>query len=368
MKKFKGFVYKEFLHIIRDPRSMLILIGMPVVQILLFGFVLTNEIRDADLAILDHSKDNTTTAIIQKLTASGYFRIKEQINHAGETDKLLKSGKVKQVLIFEPDFEQNIIRQGKAGIQIISDASDPNLASMLSNYTLAVISEHFASLATTSPQPLKIETQVRMLYNEELRGVYMFVPGTMALILLLLSAMMTSISIAREKETGTMENLLVSPLRPVQIILGKVTPYMGMAFFNAIMIILLGVFVFQMPVMGNLTLLMLLSLVYIGLALALGIMISSLVKTQQVAMFISMFALLLPTILLSGFIFPVSNMPLALQWLSHIIPAKYYIIIIKNILLKGTGFAYVWQETLVLVIMMIVFIIVSIRKFKIRLE
>lgn len=368
MNRFSGFVKKEFLHIIRDLRSMLILFGIPVIQILLFGFVLTNEIKDANIAILDHSGDEATAQITQKLLSSGYFRLYSTLHSAEQIEPLFKSGKVRQVVVFENNFEENLIREGKAHVQIIGDASDPNTANMLSSYTRSIIYNYALNRNPEAKPAYQIEQRVRMLYNEELRGVFMFVPGTMALILMLLSAMMTSISIAREKELGTMEVLLVSPLRPIQIVLGKVAPYIGMAFINAIVIITLGVLVFRMPLLGSLSLLMAESLLYICMALALGILISTMAQSQQVAMFISMFALMLPTILLSGFIFPVENMPVLLQWISHIIPAKYYIIIVKNIMLKGAGFAFVWKETLILMGMLTFFIILSVKKFKLRLE
>jgi len=301
--------------------------------------------------------------IIQKTKPPPALPTNEQ-----EIEDLLRSGKARLVIIFESDFEKSIIRDGAAQMQIIADASDPNTANMLVSYANAIVADYSRSLGVGQTLPMRVDQQVRMLYNEELKGVFMFVPGTMALILMLLSAMMTSISIAREKEQGTMEILLVSPLRPVQIVLGKVTPYIGMAFINAVVIIALGVLVFGMPVRGSLVLLMAESFLFICMALSLGIFISTMANSQQVAMFISMFALLLPTMLLSGFIFPVENMHWILQGISHIIPAKYYIIIVKNIMIKGSGFLFVWKETLVLVGMMILLLLVSVKKFKTRLE
>jgi ABC-2 type transport system permease protein len=368
MNRFTGFVKKEFLHIIRDKRTMLILFGIPIVQILLFGYVLTNEINDANIAILDHSKDETTARITNKLLSSGYFQLQSTIDSEQEIEDLLRSGKARLVIIFEPDFEKSMIRDGSAQMQIIADASDPNTANMLVSYANAIVADYSRDLMIGQALPIKVDQQVRMLYNEELKGVFMFVPGTMALILMLLSAMMTSISIAREKEQGTMEILLVSPLRPAQIVLGKVTPYIGMAFINALVIIALGVWVFGMPVRGSLILLMAESFLFICMALSLGIFISTMANSQQVAMFISMFALLLPTMLLSGFIFPVENMHWILQGISHIIPAKYYIVIVKNIMIKGAGFLFVWKETLVLVGMMALLLLASVKKFKTRLE
>jgi ABC-2 type transport system permease protein len=215
--------------------------------------------------------------------------------------------------------------------------------------------------------PLRIQPEVRMMYNESMKGAFMFVPGVMALILMIVSALMTSITITREKEMGTMETLLVSPLRPLQIILGKVTPYVVLSFINAVTIVVIGYFVFGLPVHGSLALLLFECLLFISVALTLGIFISTMVETQQMAMFLSLMMLMLPTILLSGFIFPVENMPEILQWISYIVPAKYFIIIVKSVMLKGTGIAFVWKETLVLVFMMLFFIANSVRRFKIRL-
>lgn len=215
---------------------------------------------------------------------------------------------------------------------------------------------------------MQIVPEVRMMFNEQMKGVYMFVPGIMAMILMLISALLTSISIVREKELGTMEVLLVSPLRPIQIIIGKVTPYILLSLVNAVTIIVLGNLVFGMPVQGSTLLLLAETILFIIMALSLGILISTATNSQQTAMFISMLALMLPTILLSGFIFPISNMPGILQVLCQLIPPRWFIVIIKNIMLKGTGFYYVWFETLVLAIMTVFFIFVSYKKFKIRLE
>jgi ABC-2 type transport system permease protein len=196
----------------------------------------------------------------------------------------------------------------------------------------------------------------------------MFVPGTMAMILILVCALMTSISIVREKELGTMEVLLASPLRPLQIIVGKVIPYVLLAVIDAVIIIILSYFVFRLPMQGNMFLLLAETILYVILALSLGIFISTSTESQQSAIFISMFAFMLPTILLSGFIFPIENMPKILQWVCAIMPPKYFIIIIKNIMLKGTGIMYVWKETLILAGMTVLFIGLSIKRFKIRLE
>ena len=356
------------LHIFRDTRTMLILFGIPVAQILIFGYVIKNDIKDVHIAVYDQSKDEYTRQITNKLTSSGYFILNRELENIDNIDDIFRKGKVKLVVVFSRDFAKKMHTQGDASVQLLTDAADPNRANLIASYSGAIIRDFVREQFRIKKLPVQINDEVRMQFNENLAHVFMFVPGTMALILMLVSAMMTSISIAREKETGTMENLLVSPLRPSQIIIGKVTPYVFLSIINAITILVLGVLVFGLPVRGSLTLLMAESILFIVLSLSLGIFISTMSPNQQVAMFISLFALMLPTLLLSGFIFPVENMPAFLQWLSVIMPPKYFIIILKNIMLKGTGFVYVWQETLILAGMTAIFILWSVKKFKLRLE
>jgi ABC-2 type transport system permease protein len=368
MKSFIGFIKKEFLHIFRDYRTMLLLFGMPAAQILIFGYVVTNEVKDIPVAILDQSKDAATREITAKLLSSGYFQLYRNIHSMEEIDAMLKTGDVKEVVVFESQFAEKLEKNGVAAVQIIADASDPNMANLIVHYTEGILNDFVGKLRPENGTAGMVHPEIRMVYNQSLKGVFMFVPGTMALILMLISAMMTSISIAREKELGTMEVLMVTPVRPTQIVIGKVIPYIALSFINAVMIILLGFFVFGLPVRGSVILLLAESLLYISLALSLGILISTMANSQQVAMFISLFALMLPTILLSGFIFPIENMPLILQWLTHIMPPKYFIIVIKNIMIKGDGIFYVWKETLVMLGMTSLFLVVAIKKFKTRLE
>jgi len=368
MNRFIGFVKKEFHHIFRDSRTMLILFGMPIAQILIFGYVVSNEIKDVQIGIYDQSKDHVTQEITNKITSSGFFILHDNINSEQEIEAAFKRGIVREVIVFEPNFAKNLERDGSASVQIIADASDANTANIVSNYTQAIINTYVKTELMAKGLPYQIVPEVRMLYNDELKGVYMFVPGTMALILMLVSAMMTSISIAREKELGTMEILLVSPLKPLPIVIGKVIPYMVLSFINAIVILALSYFVFGMPINGSLIFLLLETLLFIFMALSLGILISTVSNSQMVAMFISMFALLLPTMLLSGFIFPIENMPKVLQWITTIMPARYFITIIKNIMIKGSGIGVIWKETLILAGMTVFFLVMSIKKFKVRLE
>ncbi len=368
MKRFIGFIKKEFYHIFRDRRSLFILFGMPIAQILLFGFAITNEINNVDIAILDHSKDATTKEIINKISASKYFSIKQIIEKEADIESVFQKGHVKAVLNFENDFSKNLIKDNKATVQIITDATDPNTANTIGNYVNAILQQYQKGLNKDITIVYQIIPETRMIYNPELKSVYMFVPGVMTIILMLVSAMMTSISITREKELGTMEILLVSPLKPFQVIIGKVFPYIFLSIINAVVIVMLSIFIFKMPVEGSLFLLALESILFIISALALGILISTISATQQTAMMISLMGLMLPVILLSGFIFPISSMPLPLQLISNIIPAKWFIIIIKGITLKGVGIQFIWKETLILLGMTVFFIALSVKKYKIRLE
>ncbi|MGV9004531.1 ABC transporter permease [Flavobacterium sp.] len=368
MKRFIGFVKKEFYHIFRDRRSMFILFGMPIAQIMLFGFAITNEINNVKIAILDKSKDTETQKIIQKISNSSYFNIEQELTSESQIESIFKKGKVKAVLVFEKDFIKQLQTQKNAKVQVITDATDPNMANTISNYITSILQNFIQDKNKNNKQAYQIQTQTQLFYNSSMKSVFTFVPGVMTVILMLVSAMMTSISITREKELGTMEILLVSPIKPFQVIIGKVFPYIFLSIINAAVILLLGFFVFEMPIEGSLFLLAIESVLFIICALTLGILISTLSDSQQTAMMISLFGLMLPVILLSGFIFPISSMPLPLQVISNIIPAKWFIIIIKAIMLKGSGIALIWKETLILVGMTILFTVISIKKYKIRLE
>ena len=364
-----AFIKKEFYHIFRDYRSMVILFGMPIVQVLLFGFAITTDLKDAKIAILDLSKDVVTRELTQKIISSNYFLLVENLESENQIKPAFQKGDIKQVIVFEPDFARKLEKEGNASVQLILDASEPNTASMLNAYATGIINSYsMQKMKSLRTLPATINIESKMLFNPGLRSVFMFVPGVITVLLMLVSAMMTSISITRERELGTMEALLVSPAKPIQIIIGKVAPYVLLSFINLIVILLMANFIFGMPIQGSIPLLLAESILFIIMSLALGILISTVSKTQQQAMLLSMFALLLPTILLSGFIFPVENMPVILQWLSTVMPSRWFIIIIKNIMLKGVGIAYFWKETLIILGMTLFFIGMSIKKFKLRLE
>ena len=366
-KQFLSFVKKEFYHIWRDKRTMFILLGMPVVQIIIFGFALTNEVKNANIAILDNSRDGATASLIAQLNASRYFDIEKNLfSYRGIEDEFRK-GKIKLAIVFPQHFGEDLRHFNKAQVQIIADAADPNTANQLTNYATAIINDYQNRITNEKKLPYTINTEMRMLYNPQLKGAFNFVPGVMAMVLLLVCTMMTAITIVKEKEMGTMEVILVSPLKPQLVVFAKAIPYLLLSIINISSILLLSVFVLEVPINGSLVLLVFESILFTLVSLSLGLLISSGADSQQTAMFISLVALFLPTVMLSGFMFPVENMPLPLRIVSNIVPAKWFYTIVKSVMIKGVGLEVVWKETLILAGMMLFFLAMAIKRFKIRL-
>jgi ABC-2 type transport system permease protein len=348
MRAFLMFVRKEFYHIFRDGRTLLILFGMPVALVSLFGFALTNEIKNADVAVLDFDKGPRAREVQNRLFSSGYFGLHANLRTYPEVAAAFRQGRVKLAVVFPGGFSRDLDHLGHAQVQLVADASDQNTAISLTNYATTIIKTYEQETVPGRPTGPRVEAVTRLYFNPGLKAAYTFVPGTMALILLLVSAMLTSITIAREKETGTMEVLLVSPMRQLPIIIGKILPYFLLSFINGLLILGLGVWALDIPARGSLALLIGETLLYIFVALALGVLISARAESQQTAMLTSMLSLLLPTLILSGFLFPIESMPAPLQALSRLIPARYYIVILKGIMIKGQGLRELWRETAVL--------------------
>lgn len=359
MKQFLSFIQKEFYHIFRDKRTMLIILVMPVVQILLFGYAITTEIKSVPIAIFDQSRDEVTTKIGAHLVASEYFELYKMIGSQSEAESLFKQGKVKMVVVFPPGYASS----PDAEVQLLADATDPNEATQLTSYATVVIQQERAQLIVDSG----ISPVTHLLYNPTMKGAYNFVPGVMGLILILICALMTSVGIVKEKEMGTMEILLVSPMKPVYIILAKAIPYLLLSIVNVATIFFLSYFLLGVPIAGSLTLLVAVSILYALVSLCLGLLISTIADTQQAAMLISAMVLMLPVILLSGMMFPIENMPDILQWISNIVPAKWYIIAVKDIMIKGLGAGAILKEVGILLFMVVFLVILSVKRFKIRL-
>lgn len=368
MKQFLSFVRKEFYHVFRDPKTLLLLFGMPIAQIVLFGFALTNEIKNSHVVVCDYANDMASHRIIDKLEASKNFEIVKAVMNHRQIEEAFQSGKIKLAIVFPQHFSTDLAHLNKTQIEIIADASDPNTATTLTHYATTIIMDYQKEWMNTNATPLQINTHVRMVYNPELKGAYNFVPGVMALVLLLVCVLMTSVSIVREKELGTMEILLVSPFNPLLVIISKAVPYFFLSLVNLTIILILSTTLMDMPINGSIFLLYVASSILILTALALGLLISNSTASQQAAMLISLMGMLMPTLLFTGFMFPLENMPKPLQLIANIVPSKWYYIIVKSVMIKGLGFTSIWKEMLILSGMALFLLVVSVKKFKIRLE
>jgi ABC-2 type transport system permease protein len=367
MNSLRGLLQKEVFHILRDRRTLAVVVLMPVVQVILFGFAIRTDVQDIRLAIVDPRPDHVTLEIRNRLEASDAFRTVAVVTRTSDLDRLFQRGAVQEAVVFEPGFAERLDRGFPARLQIIVDATEPNTASTRENYTQAVIRAYERERGGAS-QVITIVSQGRMRFNPTSESSHLFVPGLMAFVLTIISALMTAISLTREKETGTMEALLVSPLRPWQIIVGKVVPYLAIGFVSVLLVIVEARLVFGVPLRGSVILLLTEGLLYILVSLSLGMLISSRTSSQRVAMMGAMIGTMLPTMLLSGFIFPIESMPKILQWVSHIIPARWFVEIARSIMLKGVGLEFLWSQSLVLLGMALVLLVMSTRSFHIRLE
>lgn len=368
MKQFIAFLKKEFYHILRDKRTVMILLVMPILLVILFGFAITNEIQETPIAILDQSRSDAVGQLAVRLDQSEYFEVKKVLYDRASMEQAMRRGEVKMVVIFPPDFPSRLQHEGNSQIALVADASDPNEANMLTGYARNIMMMAFQEGMPDVKASFQIVPDIKLLYNPGMLSAYNFVPGVMGLILILICSMMTSVGIVKEKETGTMEVLLVSPLRPIYIILAKAVPYLLLSVVNVITILLLSYFLLEVPIVGSLWVVALLTMLYIIVSLCLGLLISTVAATQQAAMLVSSMVLLLPVMLLSGMLFPIENMPVVLQWLSHIIPARWFIVAIKDVMIKGLGLTAVWPEVAILSAMAMGLILISVSRFKTRLE
>ena len=349
MKQFIAFVIKETKHILRDKRTMLILFGMPVVMMLLFGFAITTDVKNVRTVVVTSEMSPRTQQVVERLAQSEYFIITQTVNTPQEAEQLIRSQKADMALVFT----QN------RGMQIMVDGSDPNMAQQWTNYAQQTMAAANSSLFTIHSS---------LLYNPQMKSAYNFVPAIMGMLLMLICAMMTSISIVREKEKGTMEVLLVSPVKPLMVIIAKAVPYLVLAFCILITILLMARFVLGVPVAGSLFWILAVSTLYILLALSLGLLISNIAQTQLVALLMSAMVLLMPVVMLSGMIFPVESMPQALQWLAAIVPPRYYIEAMRKLMIMGVGIDAVAREVAVMAGMTVVLLAVALKKFNVRLE
>ena len=388
MKEFNAFLRKEFLHIFRDRRTLLVLIGLPTMLIVLFGFAISTEIRNVNVGVYVQDGDVAVSRLTDKIDRSRYFTYVASYASEEDVDRAMRRGEIDVALMFGEGFSSGLFSPDGSEVAVIADATNPNNASMEVMYLSSIISGYFkddlamamlpvpsAGLSDgqqpSSPSAVSagaLVPNMRMLYNPQLRSSYNFVPGIMGLILMLICSLMTSVSIVREKETGSMEVLLVSPVKPINIVLAKMIPYLVISSAVLVIILLLTIFVLKVPVAGSFFWMILVSLIYIILSLGLGLFVSTVVKTQIIATLICGMIFLVPVMMFSGMLYPIESMPVPLQWFAQIIPAKWYIEATRKIMIEGVTVRYVTTEILILTGMAAVVFAAAVIKFKDRLE
>jgi ABC-2 type transport system permease protein len=374
----RGLLLKEVFHILRDRRTLTVLLALPVMQVVLFGFAIRTDVNDVRLAIVDPAPDAATLQLRDRFSSTGIFRTVAVLQRSGDLDPLFESGAVQEAVVFRPGFAADLVSGEPARVLIITDGTEPNTGSLLQAYAQAVVDGYQRELGLARRGPaaasgaggrrVAIVPDVRMRFNPTRQSSNLFVPGLMAFVLTIISSLMTAISLTREKETGTMEALLVSPLRPWEIIAGKVAPYLAIGFISVTAVLVEALLIFHVPLRGNVLLLLFEGGLFILVSLSLGILVSARTSSQRVAMMGALLGTLLPNALLSGFIFPVESMPTLLRAISTIVPGRWFVVIARGIMLKGIGLEYLWRETVLLAAMATVLLAASIRSFKERLE
>lgn len=365
-KRIFAIIQKEYLHIIHDVRTLSIVFLMPVVQLIMFGYALNMEIQHIEMAVVDYTNSPGSRKLIEAFQGSNFFTLFFYEEKHADIEILFKTRKAKAAMVIPVDFDKQLLRKTNVPVQFLIDASDPNAAILIKNYCNQIVMNFNKNSGNKITLPFEIRNTI--FFNPNLKSSYFFVPGLIALILIMISALLTSVTIAREKETGTMEQILVSPIRPREIIIGKVLPYILLAFLDGALILAIAVFIFKVPFAGSMTLLILLSILYIITALSMGLLISTIAPTQQVAMIVAMVATLLPTIMLSGLIFPIASMPKLLQYFTYVIPARFYLLIVRGILLKGSTFFQLILPSAILAFMSIFLLNVAAKRFSLNLE
>lgn len=362
MKEFLQIIKKEFIHIFRDRITLFLVLAIPILLVLLFGFTISTDIHHANISVLDLADDSQSKALIDKITASNYFEVISYPESESEIDSDFKNKNIKLAIIIPPRFEEQLTNEKFVTIQVISDVSDLNVASILNNYVKAILHDFTMDYNQVNNTQVPIDLSIHMMYNPEANCVYMFVPGIITLIMIIVTALMASISLSREMETGTMRMLLIAPVKKIYVVIGKVIPYMILSFISTIIIIIISVVVFHMPINGSIWLLLLLCIDFMLTSASFGMAISALVNTQLDAMMITMMGLFLPTAFLSGFLFPIDNMPYVFQLMANIFPGKWFIIALKDVMIKGSGIGDIWFELLILFGMAILLTVISLRR------
>lgn len=364
MNQFISFVIKETKHIVRDRRTMLILFGMPVVMMLIFGFAITTDVRNVKVTVVTAVMNQRIQQVVQRIDASEYFVVTHTVSNTQEAKQLLADHQADMAIVFSNDFA-NVQYSEQASVQFLVDYTDPNMAEQRVSYIQQIIMDELCSQQTAQQQVI---ANTKLLYNPQMKSAYNFVPGIMGMLLMLICAMMTSVSIVREKERGTMEVLLVSPVKPLYIMIAKTVPYFVLSIFILISILLISKFILAVPIEGSVITILAVSLLYIVLALALGMLISVVSQTQVVALLISGMLLIMPSTMLSGMIYPIESMPTVIQYISTIVPTRWYVSAIKKVMIMGVGVNMIYEELIIMLGMTLLFLGIALKKFKIRLS
>ncbi len=370
MKALRGLLRKEIHHILRDRRTLAVLVLLPVLEVVLFGYSIRTDVKDVRLAIVDPTPDATTLDIRNKLEAGGVFRTVAVVQDQRELEPLFRNDRAQEAVVFQPGFRTQLARGLPAQISLISDATEPNSGAARQAYAAAVLQawQQDTTAARGAMKGVHIDVESRMRFNPTRESSNLFIPGLMAYVLTIISSLMTALSLARERETGTMEALLVSPLRPWQIIVGKVAPYLAIGLLSVVLILVEARLIFNVPIRGSVTLLIAEGVLFTLVSLGVGILVSARTDSQRTAMMGVLLGTMLPNVLLSGFIFPIESMPVVLQWISVLSPARWFVAISRGVMLKGIGLTYLWPETIVLAVFALLLLAVSTRSFKPRLD
>jgi ABC-2 type transport system permease protein len=362
----RAFMVKEVRHLLRDRQTLAILLLLPLAQVILFGYALRNDVAEIRVAFIDPAPDHATAALRARFAGNGDFRVVTDAPTTAAVEPLFRRGAADLALVVEPGLAARLGRGEAARLLLVSDASDPNTGSRMAAAARSVIADFRADLGPRA-EPARIVPRARMRYNPTLESVNLFVPGLIALVLTLVSALMTAISLSREKERGTLEILLVSPLRPWHIIVGKVLPYLLLAFANVVTALLAARLIFGVPLRGSVAFLLGASVLYSMVALALGVLIAARTSSQRAAMLGALVGTMMPNALLSGMIFPIASLPGWLQPVTYLVPARWFIVVSRGVMLKGAGVQYLWPELLVLGVMLLVLMAAAVRSFSARL-
>lgn len=368
-------VRKEFIQILRDPRTLILVLIIPIMQLFLLGYAATNDVRNIPLAVFDQDRSAAARELLDAYRAADYFRLAFDVDSEEDIRELIDQGQARAGLIIPPDYSEKLNADGSAQVAFVLDGSDPTVASTAlsaaqligQSHATQVMAERMARRGQPIALTLPLIVNTQVWYNPDLLSSYFMIPGVIGMILFALTSILTATAIVRERERGTIEQLIVTPIRPWELIVGKLLPYVLLALLNALEILALGAWWFDVPIRGELGLILLFSGLFLLSSLGIGLLASTIANTQQEAM-LSVWMLLLPSIFLSGFFFPLEAMPRLLQWISYLMPLRYYLVIIRSLLIKGVGFAAIREEVLALTVFGIAIMTIAALRFRKRLD